>query len=183
MAHAFGSLREKGYAVQVNFFVEGHGKNPCDSFFSVISRWKSNAESNKRITSVQHLIKKLRKRNQMNREVRGSHEDFQFYEYERTGNYTTKKVFKIKDLKKYYCIQSNDFTQPRQQETTPYVSCKILSDFRIGRKKDVIISTDVVTIDTKRTVPFVEQREPFGSNSIKNIQKQREELAWLRLSL
>ena len=41
----------------LNFFCEKHGKNPLDSLFSLLSRWKKDIETSKKIDTDSDLIK------------------------------------------------------------------------------------------------------------------------------
>jgi hypothetical protein len=87
--------------VSVNFFVEHHGKNPCDPHFSTLSTWLKEMKASRPIHSVDDLVAAWRTKAAEQSEAKIIFEVFNPKEADPLAS-----VLKIPDLKTYYSLQS-----------------------------------------------------------------------------
>ena len=58
--------KEENYKIELNFFIEGHGKNECDTHFSVLNKYLEYIYLKERIENIDTLIERLNKKKENN---------------------------------------------------------------------------------------------------------------------
>ena len=138
--------------VSSNFFTEYHGKNICDSFFGVISRWLSDAEKCERVDTIPDLIRVLKSKTSTSRNI-----DAQFIVYERPQGRGT--VHKLK-IAHFYLYMSFATVQGGG-----CVSGCVSSTFR-GADYAVLEASECVEVDTRKTKYAPEHAQPADLGNV-----------------
>lgn len=87
-------------ATTYNFWGEKHGKNPCDSDFSVLSQWLNEITANTSVNTTLELLSEFNKKSNENTSTGGLVRDFLLYERNDRPTFYTRSVFK--SIKMYH---------------------------------------------------------------------------------
>jgi hypothetical protein len=114
-------LKHRPETIQVNFFAEKHGKSPCDSHFSLISRYKTGIEVHKRISSSSQFIELMEAQIKLTASLpkpvskEGAKDPKKFYYFEVMDEFISPfdSVFSLafKDITTYYSFMINSSNQ------------------------------------------------------------------------
>jgi hypothetical protein len=102
LSFLLGDLPKLGLRVSVNFFVEHHGKSPCDTHFSLLSRWLDNLTLRKPVYSTESLLSGWREQAKESK----SRDEITFELYQRAVRPPTLTVIEIPNVKMYYAFRS-----------------------------------------------------------------------------